>query len=658
MSSLKKRGRPKKNAEKQQQHQPPLKKIKIDEKAVITILKPVNIIKESKSTVKKDARKKAPQISTRSGRKIKKPCFLSSMENDFGDGSGDEKDNNGEKQLEHDSTTTTAETGPSDIESENGKNYYDSAAALLPEFMDSVTIDDDGKDFDELVFDGKEVEFSNEIVSKYILACQAKTPKCDVHFALMHFAANNYSLIKALEKFDQKFQGSVEVWTTDELNTFMRIMNNSKSYKDMHKISKNIPNKSTANIVNAYYALKKNICSFGRVFTICPQIIETHKPALGYFYVESIKCENCVKHLWKNPPSNYTTNMLCSMCKLYDIFYGRLRPNALSTTSQIFDTSRMAHDKCLFKPSTDDFGDEKFIPDWNVLKMNVYKIKSTQMKALIDSVKYLNPDQKTKDMISATENMNENYTYIFFSKNPLSNLLLQFYPQNGISLFECLNFIDPPIANIPKKRVSLKLCADSDDDEYGSPPILVDEREWNVNDVPEKVIDVFYFGYFDETNEFHNGHGLEFHHAYMEKLQNFTDSPYFSSVKTVNDKSFECDSVKDLADKELIERYGNISFSTFSQNFIDSRKKFKATAESLNVPIEYLEAYVRQNYYNLKKYFAQFDRMIKPRTRRAKGRNRATAASATTTIDEREKRPNYFSFKETPKKRNNHFLAL
>uniref|UniRef100_A0A914XYL7 SANT domain-containing protein n=1 Tax=Panagrolaimus superbus TaxID=310955 RepID=A0A914XYL7_9BILA len=121
----------------------------------------------------------------------------------------------------------------------------------------------------------------DEEINNYILACQAKSQKCNIHFALTHLAANKYSIKTALETFDRKFCGKnlSEFWTSDELKTFVRIMNNKnnhkqKSYKNMHKISKNIPNKSTGDVVNAYYALKKNICSFGRVFTICPEIIK------------------------------------------------------------------------------------------------------------------------------------------------------------------------------------------------------------------------------------------------------------------------------------------------------------------------------------------------------------------------------------------------
>uniref|UniRef100_A0A914XWM8 SANT domain-containing protein n=1 Tax=Panagrolaimus superbus TaxID=310955 RepID=A0A914XWM8_9BILA len=120
----------------------------------------------------------------------------------------------------------------------------------------------------------------DEEINKYVLACQAKSQKCNIHFALTHLAANKYCIKTALKTFDQKFCGKnfSEFWTSDELKTFVRIMNNTnnhkhKSYKNMHKISKNIPNKSTGDVVNAYYALKKNNCSFGRVFTICPEII-------------------------------------------------------------------------------------------------------------------------------------------------------------------------------------------------------------------------------------------------------------------------------------------------------------------------------------------------------------------------------------------------
>uniref|UniRef100_A0A914PQ43 SANT domain-containing protein n=1 Tax=Panagrolaimus davidi TaxID=227884 RepID=A0A914PQ43_9BILA len=506
-------------------------------------------------------------------------------------------------------------------------------------------------------------------LKKYVLACQAKV-KCDAHIAFVHLAANEFCIKKALETFDLKDsvpkihlngKDSTGIWTSDELKTFVRLMNNNKCYKRMHKISKHISDKSTANVVNAYYALKKGVCSFGREFTICPEIIETQKPILDYEYVDSTKCENCVKQLWQNSDvKEFDVKALCSLCKLYHNLYQKLRPNAESTP-QIFDDTRLKHDACSYEMMKDDF-DEIFIPDWSALKLNVYKIKSSSMKDFAEAVKDLKVDQNTRNLLNESEKLKENYTYIFFSEKPLTNDVPQFYPKNGIPLFECLSFTDPPTissdsskeasaSKSPTPATAATINPGESDDENDGPPILINEMERNFKEKPiiEKSFDVFFFGYFDDKNEFHNEHGVEFHHAYLEKLLKFSDSIYLPLAKKDDGKPFGSCAEKDLADKTIIEKYGNISFAVFSQTFIDSKKKFQTAAENLNVPLEYLEAYVRQNYYNLKVYFAQFERMIKTRARRAKGRNRA---------DEREKRPNYYSFDEPPKKRNNYFLAF
>uniref|UniRef100_A0A914YZT3 SANT domain-containing protein n=1 Tax=Panagrolaimus superbus TaxID=310955 RepID=A0A914YZT3_9BILA len=615
----------------------------------------------------------------RSGRKVIKPAHLAADIGGSGNVSGEKYFNN------HDSTTTmSGAAGATSSDTEN-KNYYE-CAAKLPELIDhmdisaknddkaDVVVGEEEKDLDSLTISPKDMEsIDDKDLKKYILACQAKD-KCDAHIAFVHLAINEFSIKKALETYDQKDslpknhllgKDSAGIWTSDELKTFVRLMNNNKCFKRMHKISKHVSDKSTANVVNAYYDLKKDVCSFGREFTICPEIIKTQKPILGYEFVDSTKCENCIKQLWeKEPVEEYNAESLCSLCKLYHNLYGELRPNS-EATPQIFDDSKLSHDACLYEMMKDEFN-ETFIPDWNVLKMNVYKIQSTIMNEFIEATNDLKLDQNTRNMVAeAAKEMKDNYTYIIFSEKPLPDLP-QFYPKNGVTLVECLTFTDPPTINDAEKESSPKsptpangdttTAAAESDDENDGPPILINEMERNfkaAKEIIEKPYDVFYFGYLDEMNELHNENGLEFHHAYLEKLLNSTDPFYLPSTKKDGDsKPYGSGAEKDISDKEIIEKYGNISFSVFSQTFMDSKKKFQTAAETLNVPLEYLEAYVRQNYYNLKVYFAQFERMIKTRARRAKGRNRATAA------DEREKRQNYFSFDEPPKKRHNYFLAL
>uniref|UniRef100_A0A914YI26 Uncharacterized protein n=1 Tax=Panagrolaimus superbus TaxID=310955 RepID=A0A914YI26_9BILA len=210
--------------------------------------------------------------------------------------------------------------------------------------------------------------------------------------------------------------------------------------------------------------------------------------------------------------------------------------------------------------------------------MNVYKIQSTQMNEFIEATKDLKLDQNTQNMVAeAAKEMKDNYTYIFFSEKPLPDLP-QFYPKNGVPLVECLAFTDPPTINDAEKESSPKsptpangdtTAAAESDDENDGPPILINEMERNfkaAKEIIEKPYDVFYFGYLDEMNELHNENGLEFHHAYLEKLLNSTDTFYLPSTKKDGDsKPFGSGAEKDISDKEIIEKYGNISFSVFSQ---------------------------------------------------------------------------------------------
>uniref|UniRef100_A0A914P7L2 ELM2 domain-containing protein n=1 Tax=Panagrolaimus davidi TaxID=227884 RepID=A0A914P7L2_9BILA len=527
----------------------------------------------------------------RSGRKVIKPAHLAA---DIGI-SG----NNGEKYSNnYDSNTNSAATVGGSTNEEN-KNY-DECAAVLPDLIEQIDlakIEDTVKDLDELTIIPKNMEnLDEQDLKKYVLACQAKV-KCDAHIAFVHLAANDFCIKKALETFDLKDslpkihlagKDSTGIWTSDDLKTFVRLMNNNKCYKRMHKISKHISDKSTANVVNAYYALKKGVCSFGREFTICPEIIDmryrnpamlvTQKPVLDFEYVDSTKCENCVKQLWqKSDIEEFDSKSLCSLCKLYHSLYQKLRPNAESTP-QIFDDTRLKHDACSYEMMKDDF-DEIFIPDWNAFKMNVYKIKSTLMKDFAEAVKDLKLDQNTQNLLNESEKWNENYTYIFFSEKPLTNNVPQFYPKNGIPLFECLSFTDPPktssdsskessASKSPTPATATSKNLGESDDENDGPPILVNEMERNFKEkqIIEKPFDVFFFGYFDDKNEFHNEHGIEFHHAYLEKLLKFSDSICLPLAKKDDGKPLGSCAEKDLADKKVIEKYGNISFAVFSQN--------------------------------------------------------------------------------------------
>ena len=274
------------------------------------------------------------------------------------------------------------------------------------------------------------------------------------------------------------------------------------------------------------------------------------------------------------------------------------------------------------------------------------------MPDFIEAVKDLQIDERAQQMIEDVNDMNDNFVYIFFTKKPLTSLM-PFHPKNGVPLIESVNTPaepTPEVSEEPKENgknhdVSAEGELQIDEEENDGPPILVNQNEKPKLEkaLPDKPYDVLYFGYLDENGKLYNGYGNEFMHEYTERLCSY-DGPYYIPPSEDVSEPLGSAAKRDLADVELIQEYGEIQMFTFVQSefllffgyivveisplsanflaFIDNKKRFQATADALNVPLEFIEAYIRHNYIELKTYFSQFERMIKMRARQRKSRIR------------------------------------
>uniref|UniRef100_A0AC34FC80 ELM2 domain-containing protein n=1 Tax=Panagrolaimus sp. ES5 TaxID=591445 RepID=A0AC34FC80_9BILA len=221
---------------------------------------------------------------------------------------------------------------------EKCQNNYLLNLAKLPDLKKASDAADDG-DRDEKIFESECFKvFTDDRLQRYIVACEIKI-KCDIHTALSHLAANEYSIKKALETIENPKSNPLKfltgkngsgIWEPKEIAIFAERMKYHRLYKQWNAIRQYLPSKSIPNLINSYYTMKGIGYSFKKqTFSPISKRLEFQTKCFGFEVVEQDSCENCIKQLWKKQAKTEETKVkLCAFCQLYFELYGKQRPNA------------------------------------------------------------------------------------------------------------------------------------------------------------------------------------------------------------------------------------------------------------------------------------------------------------------------------------------